>query len=63
MVARKTPLSEKVEKLEKQEILKALAQGGGVKARAALALGITQRMLAYKMKKYGIRIRKEAVSR
>ncbi len=59
MGVKKVPLTEKVRRLERQEILKALVQAGGVKARAASALGITERMLDYKMKKYGIRISKE----
>ncbi|MDA8170788.1 MAG: hypothetical protein M0Z48_03040 [Nitrospiraceae bacterium] len=59
MGVKKIPLIEKVERLERQEILKALVRMGGVKARAASALGITERILDYKMKKYGIRIKKE----
>ncbi len=48
-------LKETVERLEKQMILSALRESGGVKARAARSLGITERILDYKMKKYGIR--------
>jgi len=35
-------------------ILEALDAEGGVKTRAAQRLGITERILTYKMKKYGI---------
>lgn len=48
------PLTEKVRRLEAREIRRALRGTGGVKSRAARALGITERMLAYKMKSYGI---------
>jgi two-component system NtrC family response regulator len=48
-------LPEKVRRVETREIRKALLENGGVKSRAARALGLTERMLAYKMKIYGIR--------
>jgi len=47
-------LLDKVRRLETQEIRQALRESGGVKSRAAKALGITERMLAYKMKTYGL---------
>ena len=47
-------LVDKVRRLEIQEIRMALKEAGGVKSRAARALGITERMLAYKMKAYGL---------
>jgi two-component system NtrC family response regulator len=47
-------LLDKVRRLETQEIRMALRETGGVKSRAARALGITERMLAYKMKTYGL---------
>jgi transcriptional regulator with PAS, ATPase and Fis domain len=47
-------LTEKVKRLEVREIRRALADAGGVKSRAAEALGITERMLSYKVKIYGI---------
>jgi DNA-binding NtrC family response regulator len=47
-------LLDKVRRLETQEIRQALRESGGVKSRAAKALGITERMLAYKIKTYGI---------
>jgi DNA-binding NtrC family response regulator len=48
------PLTEKVRRLESREIRRALQESGGVKSRAARALGITERILAYKMKTFGI---------
>jgi len=47
-------LLDKVRRLETQEIRQALRASGGIKSRAAKALGITERMLAYKMKTYGL---------
>jgi len=47
-------LLDKVGRLEVQEIRMALRAADGVKSRAAKALGITERMLAYKMKSYGL---------
>lgn len=47
-------LQAKVEELEKAEILQALEGCGWVKARAARILGITERMVGYKIKKYGL---------
>ncbi len=41
-------------KLERAAIIEALEETGWVKARAARALGITERMIGYKIKKYGI---------
>jgi len=46
------PLTEKVRDLEIREIRQALEKTGGVKSRAAKMLGITERMLSYKMKIY-----------
>jgi len=48
------PLTEKVRRLESREIKRALFEAGGVKSRAARALGITERMLSYKMKIYNL---------
>ena len=48
-------LMDKVKELEREEILGALRECSGVMARAAKQLGITERMIGYKMKKYGIR--------
>ncbi len=47
-------LIEAVEDLERRMILEALEAHGGVKARAARALGITPRMIGYKMLNLGI---------
>jgi two-component system NtrC family response regulator len=47
-------LLDKVRRLETQEIRQALRENGGIKSRAAKALGITERMLSYKMKTYGL---------
>ncbi len=48
-------LKEKIQELEKEEIIKALSGCGWVMARAARRLGITERMITYKIDKYGIR--------
>ena len=48
-------LKEKVEEIEKEEIINALKEHNWVMARAARRLGITERMIGYKIKKYGIR--------
>lgn len=47
-------LTDKVRELEIREIKRALEKSGGVKSRAARLLGITERMLSYKMKVYGL---------
>lgn len=44
-----------VEATERQMIRDALAQSGGVQTRAADLLGISERALRYKLKKYGLR--------
>jgi transcriptional regulator with GAF, ATPase, and Fis domain len=51
-------LKERLEELEREEIIRALRRCRWVKARAARELGITERMIRYKVNKYGIR-RKE----
>jgi len=48
-------LKEKIMELEKEEIIRALRECGWVMARAARKLGITERMIVYKINKYGIR--------
>ena len=45
----------KIEKIEKEEIINALEECSWVKIQAAKRLGITERMIGYKIKKYGIR--------
>jgi two-component system NtrC family response regulator len=48
------PLQDKVRLLESREIRKALRENGGVKSRAARDLGITERILSYKIGTYGL---------
>ena len=48
-------LPEILEDVEKDRIIKALHQHHGVQTKAAGGLGLSERMLRYKMKKYGIR--------
>lgn len=47
-------LTEKIETLERAEIEAALRRSGWVKAKAARMLGITERMIGYKIRKYGL---------
>lgn len=47
-------MKQTVEEIEQRMIKDALAQAGGIQKRAAEILGITERMLRYKIKKYGI---------
>ncbi|NWF75521.1 MAG: hypothetical protein HXY53_02935 [Nitrospirae bacterium] len=44
-----------MKEIEKEEILNALLECKWVMSRAAKKLGITERMIAYKVKKYNIR--------
>jgi transcriptional regulator with GAF, ATPase, and Fis domain len=48
-------LKDKIRELEREEIIKALKDSGWVMAKAARRLGITERMIGYKVNKYGIR--------
>lgn len=48
-------LKDKVKEMEREEILHALQESDWVMAKAARKLGITERMIGYKIKKYGIR--------
>jgi DNA-binding NtrC family response regulator len=50
----KENLTAAVEGLERRMIKEALTQAGGVQTRAADLLGITERALRYKLKKYGL---------
>jgi two-component system NtrC family response regulator len=50
-------LPEKVERLETREIKGALLDNNGVKSKAARSLGVTERILSYKIKTYGIDIK------
>lgn len=47
-------LKEKIKEIEKEEIIKALVNSNWVMSRAARKLGITERMIGYKIKKYKI---------
>ena len=47
-------LRERIQEMEKKEIMNALRESNWVMARAARRLGITERMIGYKIKKYGI---------
>ncbi|MEE3258336.1 MAG: sigma-54 dependent transcriptional regulator [Candidatus Latescibacterota bacterium] len=48
-------LSAQVEELEKRAIVEALDQADGIQSRAAGILGLTERNLRYKLKKYGLK--------
>jgi len=48
------PLPEMVGRIEREVILQALEKAGGVQTRAATFLGISERVLRYKMGKYGL---------
>jgi len=54
-------LPHKVRLLESREIKKALRTNGGIKSRAARALGITERVLSYKIKIYGLDIKPDSI--
>jgi Nif-specific regulatory protein len=47
-------LTEKIKEIEKEEILNALKECKWVMSKAARKLGITERMIGYKMKKHQI---------
>jgi transcriptional regulator with GAF, ATPase, and Fis domain len=50
-------LKNRIREMEREEIIHALRECNWVMARAARKLGITERMIGYKIKKYGIRIK------
>jgi len=52
-------LREKVQEIEKKEITNALKDCKWIMSRAARKLGITDRMIGYKVKKYKIRKKEE----
>lgn len=54
-------LKEQIREIEKEEIIRALRECEWVMARAARKLGITERMIGYKVKKYGIRREEQGV--
>ncbi|HFC96954.1 MAG TPA: sigma-54-dependent Fis family transcriptional regulator [Thermosulfurimonas dismutans] len=51
---RSLPLPEAVELLERTRLEEALRASGGIKTRAAELLGISERVLRYKLEKYGL---------
>ncbi len=56
---REKTLPESLEEIERDSIIKALHQHQGVQTKAAESLGISERVLRYKMKKYRIRFDEE----
>jgi transcriptional regulator with GAF, ATPase, and Fis domain len=52
-------LKDKVENMEREEIINALKESNWVMAKAAKKLGISERMIGYKMKKYRIKREKK----
>ena len=48
-------LKDKVKKIEREEIMNAMNGCNWVMSRAARKLGITERMIGYRIKKYNIR--------
>ena len=50
-------LRNRIKEMEREEIISALKECDWVMARAARRLGITERMIGYKIKKYGLRIK------
>ncbi len=52
---KKVTLKDRIQEIEKEEIIKALKTCDWVMARAARKLGITERIIVYKINKYGIR--------
>jgi Nif-specific regulatory protein len=53
----KDSLKNRIKEMEREEIINALRECDWVMARAARRLGITERMIGYKIKKYGIRVK------
>jgi len=48
-------LKDKIKEMEREEIINALKECNWIMARAAKKLGITERMIGYKVRKYGMR--------
>jgi Nif-specific regulatory protein len=48
-------LKERLREIEREEIINALRDCNWVMAKAARRLGITERMIGYRIKKYGIK--------
>jgi Nif-specific regulatory protein len=55
LVIKMDSLKDKIKDMEREEIVNALKDSNGVMAKAARKLGITERMIGYKIKKYGIK--------
>jgi len=53
-------LKDRIRLIEKEEIYFAFMECDWVQARAARKLGITERMIAYKIRKYGIKMKEIA---
>ena len=53
--AAKVTLKDRIQEIEREEIVKALKECDWVMARAARKLGLTERIIVYKINKYGIR--------
>jgi Nif-specific regulatory protein len=53
-ISQRESLTEDIEAIEKERISRALKESGYIQAKAARFLGITQRQLGYKAKKYGL---------
>ncbi len=50
-------LAEKIKEIEREEIINALREFNLVMAKAARELGMTERTIGYKVRKYRIRIK------
>jgi len=50
-------LKNRIKEIEREEIINALKECNWIMAKAARQLGITERMIGYKIKKYGLRIK------
>ena len=55
MRKQESDLKQRIQEMEKEAILSALEECNWIMARAAKRLGITERMIGYKVNKYGIR--------
>jgi Nif-specific regulatory protein len=53
--AERQPLGQSLQEIERRRLLDSLERAGWVQAKAARALGLSPRQVAYKMRKYGIR--------
>jgi DNA-binding NtrC family response regulator len=53
---RQTSLPDVLDAIERQMILRSLERHGGVQTRAAAELGISERVLRYKLQKHGLRV-------